>query len=88
MITKESIETTYCFLHQKWRVYKFSHNDTQKDDIEYIIGNYVHEIAPELFERLSHGNKDFLSMHSTFANDMATAVDELDKMLSVQASEE
>ncbi len=86
MITKESIETAYCFLHQKWRVYKFSHNDNQKDDIEYIIGNYVHEMAPELFKRLSHGNKDFLSLHSTFAKDMEAAVDQLETMLNEQTS--
>lgn len=86
MITKESIETAYCFLHQKWRVYKFSHNDNQKDDIEYIIGNYVHEIDPELLERLSHGNKDFLSMHSTFAKEMESAVEQLEIMLSEKES--
>ena len=35
MISKDSIESAYCFIHQKWRVYKFSTIDWQKDDIEY-----------------------------------------------------
>ena len=34
MISKDSIESAYCFLHQKYRVYKFSNNETQRDDIE------------------------------------------------------
>ena len=38
MITKDSIETAYSFLHQKRNVYIHSTLDWQKDDIEYAIG--------------------------------------------------
>ena len=33
MITKDSIETAYSFLHQKQRIYVHSTLDWQKDDI-------------------------------------------------------
>ena len=38
MITKDSIETAYSFLHQKQRIYVHSTLDWQKDDIEIAIG--------------------------------------------------
>ena len=38
MITKDSIETAYSFLHQKRNVYIHSSLDWQKDDIEYANG--------------------------------------------------
>ena len=41
MITKDSIETAYSFLHQKRNVYIHSTLDWQKDDIELAIGSYV-----------------------------------------------
>ena len=54
MITKDSIETAYSFLHQKRRstsgrllptgrknVYIHSSLDWQKDDIEYAIASYA-----------------------------------------------
>ena len=44
MISKDSIESAYCFLHQKYRVYKFSNNETQRDDIEFAIASYVEEM--------------------------------------------
>ena len=37
MITKDSIETAYSFLHQKQRIYVHSTLDWQKDDIEIAI---------------------------------------------------
>ena len=37
MITKDSIETAYSFLHQKQRIYAHSTLDWQKDDIELAI---------------------------------------------------
>ncbi len=40
-ITKDSIETAYCFLHQKRNVYIHSSLDWQKDDIEYAIASYA-----------------------------------------------
>jgi len=58
MITKDSIETAYSFLHQKRRstsgrllptgrknVYIHSTLDWQKDDIELVIGSYVDDMS-------------------------------------------
>jgi len=58
MITKDSIETAYSFLHQKRRstfgrllptgrknVYIHSTLDWQKDDIELAIGSYVDDMS-------------------------------------------
>ncbi len=44
MITRDSIETAYCFLHQKRNVYIHSSLDWQKVDIEYAIASYVDDI--------------------------------------------
>ena len=41
MISKDSIEMAYSFLHQKRNVYIHSTIDWQKDDIELAIGSYV-----------------------------------------------
>lgn len=83
MISKESIETAYCFLHQKLRVYQYSTMDWQKDDIEYAIGNYVADIPAELLEQLSAGRKDFLVDHGHFQADMTQAVEQLERMLGI-----
>lgn len=83
MITKESIETAYCFLHQKLRVYQYSTMDWQKDDIEYAIGNYVTDIPQELLQMLSDGKADFLTDHRHFQTDMTQAVERLEKMLGI-----
>ena len=50
MITKDSIETAYSFLHQKRNVYIHSTLDWQKDDIELAIGSYVDDMSQELYE--------------------------------------
>jgi len=43
MITKDSIETAYSFLHQKQRIYIHSTLDWQKDDIELaFLEHYKH----------------------------------------------
>ena len=60
MITKDSIETTYSFLHQKRNVYIHSSLEWQKDDIEYAIASYVDDMSQELFEAISDGRADFL----------------------------
>jgi len=44
MITKDSIETAYSFLHQKQRFYVHSTLDWQKDDIEIAIASYADEM--------------------------------------------
>ena len=44
MITKDSIETAYSFLHQKQRIYVHSTLDWQKDDIELAISDYANDM--------------------------------------------
>ena len=58
MITKDSIETAYSFLHQKQRIYIHSTLDWQKDDIEIAIASYADEMSQELFDVISGGRAD------------------------------
>ena len=81
MITKDSIETAYSFLHQKRNVYIHSTLDWQKDDIEYAIGSYVDDINLDLYEILSDGRVDFLRDHKRFQEDITLAVEKLENML-------
>jgi len=81
MISKDSIETAYAFMHQKLRVYEHSTMDWQKDDIEMIIGSYADDINPELLTLLSGGRADFLKDHKKFQDDITHAVAVLEKML-------
>ena len=53
MITKDSIETAYSFLHQKQRIYVHSTLDWQKDDIEIAIASYADEMSQELLDFIS-----------------------------------
>ena len=82
MITKDSIETAYSFLHQKRNVYIHSAIDWQKDDIELAIGSYVDDMSTELYEAISDGRADFLRDHRRFGEDITLAVSVLEKMLS------
>lgn len=81
MITKESIETAYSFLHQKQRIYIHSTLDWQKDDIEIAIADYADGMNKELLDMISNGRPDFLKDHKMFAEDIAKAVDIMEKML-------
>lgn len=81
MINKDSIESAYCFLHQKYRVYKFSNSETQRDDIEFAIASYVNDMNKELYAHLAKGRKEFLCNHTTFAADMQEAINELELRL-------
>ena len=81
MITKDSIETAYSFLHQKRNVYIHSSLDWQKDDIELTIGSYVDDMSQELYETIADGRSDFLRDHKRFQNDIALAVERLEQML-------
>ena len=81
MITHDSIETAYSFLHQKRNVYIHSTLDWQKDDIEYTIGTYVDDMSPELYESISDGRNDFLRDHKWFGEDITLAVEKLEEML-------
>ena len=81
MITKDSIETAYSFLHQKRNVYIHSNLDWQKDDIEYAIGTYVDDMSQELYESISDDRPDFLRDHQRFGEDITLAVKRLEEML-------
>ena len=94
MITKDSIETAYSFLHQKRRstsgrllptgrknVYIHSSLDWQKDDIEYAIASYADDMSRELYDAISGGRADFLRDHNRFPEDITQAVERLENML-------
>ena len=94
MITKDSIETAYSFLHQKRRstsgrllptgrknVYIHSSLDWQKDDIEYAIASYADDMSRELYDAISGGRADFLCDHKRFTEDITQAVERLENML-------
>ena len=81
MITKDSIETAYSFLHQKRNVYIHSTLDWQKDDIELAIGSNVDDMSQELYEAMSEGRADFLRGHKRFGEDITLAVERLEKKL-------
>ena len=81
MVTRDSIETAYSFLHQKLRVYIHSTIDWQKDDIELAIGSYVDDMSQELYEAISNGKTDFLKDHKRFGDDISLAIERLERML-------
>ena len=81
MITKDSIETAYSFMHQKRNVYIHSSLDWQKDDIEYAIASYVDDMSQELYENIADGRADFLGDHKRFQEDITQAVERLENML-------
>ena len=81
MITKDSIETAYSFLHQKRNVYIHSSLDWQKDDIELAIGSYVDDMSQELYEAISDGRADFLRDHKRFGEDVTQAIERLELLL-------
>ena len=81
MITRDSIETAYSFLHQKRQVYIHSSLDWQKDDIEYAIDSYVEGMSQELYDAISGGRPDFLRDHKRFQEDIIKAVEQLEDML-------
>ena len=83
MISKASIETAYCFLHQKLKVFEHSTLDWQKDDIEYAIDSYVATMPEELYQLLANGQNEFLRDHSRFEKDMKSAVEQLEKILHI-----
>lgn len=82
MISRDSIETAYCFFHQKERVYAHSTMEWQKDDIEYAISSYADGMDKTLYERLSGGNDEYLHNHSTFHSDLLSAIEKLEELLT------
>ncbi len=81
MIPRESIETAYCFLHQKERVYAHSDMEWQREDIEYAVSSFVDKMNHELYSRLSEERTDFLCSHNTFHEDMLRALGLLEQMM-------
>lgn len=81
MITKDSIETAYAFLHQKQRIYVHSTLDWQRDDIEMAISDFTDGMNKELLEAISEGKADFLREHRRFEEDITKAVEILETML-------
>lgn len=81
MLTKDSIETAYSFLHQKRNVYVHSTMEWQRDDIEYAVASFVDEMSKELLEVISQGRTDFLKDHRKFGNDITLAVEQLEQLL-------
>lgn len=80
-ITADCIESAYCFIHQKLRVFEFSTNPTQRDDIEYAISQYVEGMNPSLYQLLAEGRKDYLLDHTRFEQDMREAQAKLEAMM-------
>ncbi|MCR4602782.1 MAG: hypothetical protein K5683_04535 [Prevotella sp.] len=81
MITRDSIETAYSFLHQKRNVYVHSTLDWQQDDIEMAIADYADSMNQELYDLLACGNPSFLRDHRHFQEDISQAVELLEGML-------
>ncbi len=81
MITRDSIETAYSFLHQKQNVYVHSQLEWQRDDIEYAVASYADDMNPDLYNLIAAGRQDFLREHSRFAQDIALAVERMERML-------
>lgn len=81
MITKDSIETAYSFLHQKRNVYIHSSLDWQRDDIEYAIAVFADGMSRSLYNAISGGRADFLRDHGRFEDDITQAVIRLERML-------
>ena len=83
MIPRTTIETAYAFFHQKERVYTHSNMEWQKDDIEYAISQYVHDMDKQLLALLANGIPDFLESHLRFHQDLQAAVEQLESMLGI-----
>lgn len=79
--SKDSIESAYCFFHQKLRVYEFSHSHMQRNNIEYAISQYVDGMTPALYQLLANGTPHYLLDHTAFEQDMHHAIELLDGMM-------
>lgn len=81
MMSRDSIETAYSFLHQKRNVYIHSSLEWQRDDIEYAVASYADGMSPELYTTISGGRTDFLRDHKRFPVDISRAVELLESLL-------
>lgn len=82
-VSREAIETAYCLLHQKLRVYEYSTMEWQRDDIEYAIAQHVEQMPAPLYEALAAGRRDFLLDHRSFEADMRHAVAAMEGWLGI-----
>lgn len=80
-ITRDCVEAAYCFFHQKLRVYEYSQNPTQRDDIEYAISQYVDGMNGILYQKMANGKVHYLLDHSCFEQDMRDALVKLEAMM-------
>ena len=78
-VSRAGLETAYCFLHQKQRVYDHSTLPKQRDDIEQAVAAYTEEMNPTLYADLAQGRPDYLRSHDTFDSDIREAVALLEK---------
>lgn len=81
-MNKDCIESAYCFFHQKFRVYKYSNLEWQKDDIEYAISEYVDAMDRDLYNFLSNNKKSYLQDHINFYDDIELAIKNLNKLIN------
>jgi hypothetical protein len=81
MITKDSIEQTYCYFHQKWGLYTHLPEGELKDGIKYSISSYVEGMNQDLYARIAEGKANFLTDYTAFEQDMPNAVDRLEKLM-------
>lgn len=81
MISKHCIEEAYCFLHQKQRVYQFSTDTRQREDIEYAVEQFVDGMPPSLYAAINGGDTHYLRDYTVFAAQLEDAVDKLESLL-------
>ena len=80
-ITRDCVESAYCCIHQKLRIFECSTKPTQSDDIEYAIAHYVEGMNPQLYLLLSQDRTEFLLDHVNFEKDMREAQEKLEGMM-------
>jgi len=80
-LSRDAIESAYCFFHQKLRVYQYSTIDWQRDDIEMVISDYCQQMDSQLYDRLAHGQPDFLHSHKHFPRHLKEAMQTLEELL-------
>lgn len=81
MVTQDCVEAAYCFFHQKYRVYQYSSDIRQKEDIEYAVESYVNTMSPDLYLIISKGDSQFLRDYTMFQRDMESALAILERLL-------
>lgn len=81
MITRDSVETAYSFLHQKRNVYVHSSIGWQRDEIEYAIASYVDDMSRELYDEISMGEGRFPEGPREISGGYTSAVERLEEML-------